>query len=134
MKIGFALALGTLGLVGALAASGSATAEEDYEKTVTIEAKRAGGKLDIVIQPKAGWYVNTEFNLKCKLKATDGGKVGKAELSKDDAKFVDAGKPGKAKSATLSTEADKPVEGECKLVTCSDNACSSPFKVAIKSN
>jgi hypothetical protein len=134
MKIGSVVALASLGLVGALSASGIAVAEEDFASTVKIEAKREGGKLAINIQPKDGWYVNTEFKLKCTLKAAEGGKLEKAELTKDDAKFVDAGKPGKAKSASFSVGAEGKVEGECKLVTCSDNACSSPFKTSFKSN
>jgi hypothetical protein len=134
MKIAFAAALGALGLVGALASTRSAVAEEDFAATVKIEGKREGGKLAINIQPKEGWFVNTEYNFKCTLKAAEGGKIEKSELTKADAKLVDSGKPGKAKSASFSIAAEGVVEGECKLVTCSDNACSSPFKTSFKSN
>jgi hypothetical protein len=81
------------------------------------------------------FYVNTEYLLKCSLKIKDGGTLEKAELKKENAKYDEvSGKTGKAKSATFSVGADKSVEGSCKVVVCTDNSCSSPFKVAFSSN
>lgn len=133
MKTGFALAALALGAFVATLSSPVA-ADEDYAKKVTIEAKRDAGKLAIKIAPVTDWYVNAEYPLKCTLKVADGGKVEKSELAKADGKYEESGKAGKAKSVSFSLAADKAVEGECKLVVCSDNACSSPFKVAFKSN
>lgn len=131
MKNGFALvalALGSLGL-GAPAEAG-----DDPASNVTLEAKRDGGKLGIKLTPAATWYINSDFPIKCTLTIAAGGVLEKAELVKADAKFTDSGKPGKAKDVSFSVGADKAVEGECKLVICSDASCSPPFKVPVKSN
>ena len=124
------LATGSLGVVAALATV--ASADDDPAKNITLSAKRDAGKLGIKITPAEHWYVNSEYPIKCTLTST--GTLGKAELKKEDAAYVDAGKPGKAKEVSFNTTADKAVEGECKLVICSDNSCSSPFKVPVKSN
>lgn len=125
-----ALAAGSFAVVAAL--STVASADDDPAKNVTLSAKREAGKLGIKITPVDHWYVNSEYPIKCTL--TSSGTLGKAELKKEDAAYVDAGKPGKAKEVSFSTTADKAVEGECKLVICSDNSCSSPFKIPVKSN
>jgi hypothetical protein len=125
-------ALGSFGVVASLATI--ATADDDPAKNVTIEAKRDAGKVTIKIKPADHWYVNSEYPLKCSLKIADGGTLEKAELKKEDGQYTDAGKPGKAKDVTFKTGADKAVSGECKMVLCSDNSCSSPFKVPVQSN
>ncbi len=136
MKLGFALATIALGAASTvLTASDTVTADEDYAAKVTVEAKRASGKLGLKLKTVPDWYINKDYPLKCALKVADGGRLGKTELVKADAKFEDvAGKEGKAKSVSFSTDADKVVEGDCKIVVCSDTACSSPFKVTVKSN
>ncbi|NUP09244.1 MAG: hypothetical protein HOW73_24600 [Polyangiaceae bacterium] len=135
MKIRFALAALALGSAAMLP---SALAEESLDGKGVVEAKfdAKAKKVNIVIKGKSdGIYVNKDYPLKCTLKAKDGGKVDKTELKKEDAKYEDvAGKAGKAKTATFSVGADKNVEGECKMVVCSDSACSSPFKVSFTSN
>ncbi len=137
MKIGFALAALTLGTLATLTVSDSVVAEESLEGKMAITATRdtKTNELTLLIKGKdATVYVNTEYDLKCTLAIESGGALGKTELRKADAKFEDAGKPGKAKSATLKTSANKIVSGDCKIVACTDNSCSSPFKVAFKSN
>jgi hypothetical protein len=117
-------------VAAAATAAFSVWAEDSLESKMGATATLAGGKLTLVLKGKEGGvYVNTEYPFKCTVKIADGGKLEKSELTKADAKFEDAGKPGKAKSATFVTGADKPVTGECKLVVCSDSACSSPFKL-----
>lgn len=134
MKIRFALAALALGTTALLP---SALAEESLDGKAVVEAKldAKAKKLTLTVKGKGdGVYVNKDYPLKCTLKAKDGGKVDKAELKKEDAKYEDvSGKAGKAKSATFTTGADKAVEGECKVVVCSDSACSSPFKVKFTS-
>ncbi len=134
MKLGFALGTLALGAM-TLALPGTLGAEEDYAKSLSVEAKRDGGKLKLKLKPtKDGLYVNKDYPIKCTLKIADGGKLGKAELAKGDATYEDAGKEGKAKSVSFSTDADKAVDAECKLVVCTDATCSAPFKVSGKSN
>jgi hypothetical protein len=137
MNIRFAAAALALGALFATAVLPSASAEESLDGKATVDAKldSASKKLTLVIKGAGdGVYVNTEYSLKCSLKAKDGGALEKAELKKDDAKFEDAGKAGKAKSATLTASADKSVEGSCKVVVCTDTSCSNPFKVPFSSN
>ena len=135
MKIRFALAALVLSSTALLS---SAVAEESLDGKATVEAKldAKAGKATIVIKGKSdGIYVNEDFGLKCSVKAKDGGKVDKAELKNEDAKYESvADKPGKAKSATLTVGADKGIEGECKVVICTTTACSSPQKVSYSSN
>ena len=133
MKIRFALAALVLSSTALLS---SAVAEESLDGKAMVEAKVSAGKATIVIKGKSyGIYVNEDFGLKCSVKAKDGGKVDKAELKKEDAKYeLVADKPGKAKSATLTVGADKGIEGECKVVICTTTACSSPQKVSYSSN
>ena len=133
MKIRFALAALVLSSTALLS---SAVAEESLDGKAMVEAKVSAGKATIVIKGKSdGIYVNEDFGLKCSVKAKDGGKVDKAELKKEDAKYESvADKPGKAKSATLTVGADKGIEGECKVVICTTTACSSPQKVSYSSN
>ena len=50
-------------------------------------------------------YVNSEYPLKIALTAKDGGTLGKAELTKDDGKYVPSDHEGKAKPA-LQTFSD----------------------------
>ncbi len=115
----------------------SALAEESLDGKAKVDATfdAKAGKATLVIHGDGeGVYVNQDFTLKCALRGKDGGRVDKAELSKDDATYEASDKPGKAKSATLTVGADKGVEGECKLVVCTATACSSPFKVSFASN
>lgn len=132
MKIG--LALSALAF-GALTAS-SVIADEKLESKMGVKATldNAAKKATIVAKGTDDkTYVNTEYPIKCSVTIASGGKLEKAELTKADAVFEPAGKDGKAKSATFKVGADKAVEGKCKLVACSDNACSSPFEVSFKS-
>jgi len=129
MKIAFvfaAIAVGTFGISSAVA-QGEAL-ETKGVVTATRDAKT--NKVKIVLTgADAKVYVNKDYSMKCTLTIASGGTLGKAELKKEDAVFVDAaGKTGKATSATFSTGADKAVSGECKFVVCTDTACSSPFK------
>ena len=139
MKIRFALAAVALATTALLpTAVADDTASLDGKATVEAKLDAKAKKVTLTIKGKGpigndAVYVNTDYPLKCNLKIKDGGKLDKAELKKDDAKFEDAGKPGKAKSATFTVGADKPVEGECKLVVCTDKSCSSPFKVSFTS-
>lgn len=137
MKIGFAFAALGLGAFATTAAlSLTATAEEPLEKRVVVEAKldAKAGKASIVLKGIDGAYINKDFPIKCDVTIAEGGKLEKAQLTKDDAKFEDSGKEGKAKSASFSVGADKSISGECKLVACSESSCSSPFKLPFKSN
>ena len=134
MKLGFGIAIAALGAASLSLSPQVAGADDDPAKNVKVEAKRDGGRLSLTIKPADSWYINTDFPLKCTLKVADGGKLDKSELGKGDAKFEDSGKAGKAKSVSFSTGADKAVDGECKLVICSDSSCSSPFKIPVKSN
>jgi len=127
-----AFAVGSFGVVASLAAV--ASADDDPSTHVTIEAKRDAGKLTIKITPAEHYYVNADYPLKCTLTIADGGKLGKSELTKADGAYTDAGKPGKAKAVTFTTDADKAVTGECKMVLCQDTSCSAPFKSPVKSN
>lgn len=136
MKTAFAaLALGAFAITAS--SSTSATADEPFESRVVAEAKldAAGKKATILIKGKdAATYINKDFPAKCSVSIADGGKLEKSELKKEDGKFEDAGKEGKAKSLTFTVGADKTISGECKIVACSDSSCSSPFKVSFKSN
>jgi hypothetical protein len=126
-----ALALATTAVISA------AFAADALEGKATADAKfdSKAGKATITIKPTGdGVYLNSEYNLKCNVKAKDGGKVDKSELKKDDAKYEASDKPGKAKSATLTVGADKGVEGDCKVTVCSTESCSSPFKINFSSN
>ena len=132
MKIG--LALSALAF-GALTAS-SVVADEKLESKMGVKATLDAAKKSASIVAKGiddKTYVNTEYPIKCSVTIASGGKLEKAELTKADAVFESAGKEGKAKSATFKVGADKAIEGKCKLVACSDNACSSPFEVTFKS-
>ncbi len=139
MKTRFALASIALAAIATTTVFSSAVAEESLEGKATITAKldAKAKKATIVIQGKGdGVYVNKEYPLKCEVTIKDGGKLEKATLGKDDATYEDAGKDkvGKAKSATLKVGADKPIEGECKVVVCTTGSCSAPFKVKFASN
>ena len=144
MKIRFAiasLALATTALLPTAVADDAASL--DGRATVEAKLDAKSKKLTLTVKGKGpvehkgskeDVYVNKDYPLKCNLKIKDGGKLDKAELKKDDAKFEDAGHAGKAKSATFTVGADKSVEGECKLVVCTVSRCSSPFKVSFTSN
>lgn len=139
MKIGFALAAVILGAFGATTVVSNpvvaqdASLESKMGVTAKLDAKTK--KVTITIKGKEnGVYVNTEYPFKCNLSIASGGTLEKATVTKDDAKLEDSGKAGKAKSATISVGADKAVTGECKVVACSDSACSSPFKISFSSN
>ncbi|MFO0549688.1 MAG: hypothetical protein U0271_14950 [Polyangiaceae bacterium] len=140
MKIGFALAAVVLGAFGATTVASNLVSADDGKDleskmgvTASFDAKSK--KVTIVLKGKeSGVYVNTEYPFSCTLNGKDGGSVDKAKVTKDDAKLEDSGHAGKAKSATFSVGADKGVTGECKLVACSESACSSPFKVPFSSN
>lgn len=140
MKIGFALAAVVLGAFGATTVVSDRVSADDgkaLESKMGVDAKfdAKAKKVTIVIKGKeAGVYVNTEYPFNCTLSGKDGGAVDKAKVTKDDAKLEDSGKAGKAKSATFTVGADKGVTGECKVVACSESACSSPFKVPFSSN
>jgi len=139
MKIRLALATLALGAIATTTVLSSAVAEESLDGKATITAKLDAKtkKATIVIKGKEdGIYVNKEYPLKCDLTIKDGGTLEKAKLTKDDATYEDAGKgkEGKAKTATFKVGADKPIEGECKLVVCSVGSCSAPFKVKFSSN
>jgi len=135
MKIRFALAAIALATTTVIS---SAVADEALEGKATADAKldAKAGKATLVLKGKGdGVYINKDYGLKCSVKAKDGGKVDKSELKKEDATYESvADKPTKAKSATFTVGADKAIEGECKLVVCTDTSCSSPFKVSITSN
>ena len=124
-----ALAATTAFVIGiAISAHADEALSSKMGATASIDAKT--GKLTLVLKGKeAGIYVNTEYPTKCTLAGADGGTVEKAELNKADAKFEDAGKPGKAKSATFTVGATKKVTGSCKMVACSDSGCSAPFSI-----
>lgn len=127
----------TLAAVTVLAATAAvALAQDSLEAKMGATATLDAGakKLTLVVKGKeSGVYVNTEYKMRCTLKIADGGKLEKTELTAGDAKLEDAGKAGKAKSATFVVGADKPVSGECKLVACSDSGCTSPFKLPFQS-
>jgi hypothetical protein len=134
MKIGFALAALAFGAVTAL--SGSVVADEKLESKMGVKATLDATAKKATIVAKGTddkTYVNTEYPIKCSVTIASGGKLEKAELTKADATFEPAGKEGKAKSATFKVGADKAIEGKCKMVACSDTACSSPFEVTFKS-
>jgi hypothetical protein len=135
MKSRFALAALALGTTVMIPA---AVAQESLDGKATITATQGkDGKVTVVLkgaESKDKIYVNKSYPIKCSLKAKDGGKLDKNEIKKDDLKFEDAaGKEGKANSATFSVAADKGIDGECKMVVCTDNACSSPFTVKFAS-
>ena len=134
MKNGFALAALAFGAVSALASSG--VAEEKLESRMGVKATldTTAKKATIVIKGNDDKvYVNTEYGTKCSVTIAAGGKLEKAELAKADGVFEPSGKEGKAKSATFKVGADKAIEGKCKLVACTTEACSSPFEVSFKS-
>jgi hypothetical protein len=134
MNIRFALAALALATTAVIS---SAVAAEALEGKASASAKfdAKAGKATITIKPTGdGVYLNSEYGLKCNVKAKDGGKVDKSELKKADATYDASDKPGKAKSATLTVGADKGVEGDCKVTVCSGEACSSPFKINFSSN
>ncbi len=127
MKKGLALFALGCAVAATFAASELRAGENDpLEKRLAVSFVRAAGKVTITIKPTDGHaYVNAEFPAKCDLK-TDG-KIDKPALAKADFKYEDAGKPGKAKSISAVVTADKKIKATCKVVACSDNACSSPF-------
>ena len=121
-----ALALVTTAMMSSAVADSAL--EGKASASASFDAK--AGKATIKITPTGdGIYLNSEYGLKCNVKAKDGGKVDKSELKKDDATYEASGKSGKAKSATLTVGADKGVSGDCKVAVCKDEACSAPFKV-----
>jgi hypothetical protein len=134
MKIGFVFAAVTLGTITASSAIADETLENKGTITATLDAKAK--TVTIVIKGKeAGVWVNKEYPIKCSLTIAEGGKLDKAEVKKEDAVYVDAkGHEGKADSATFKVGANKKVSGECKLVLCTANSCSSPFKQSFSSN
>lgn len=123
MRLAAALTALTLAAISQVS---DASADEDWNARFGITAKATKGEVAIQIQPKDGWYVNTEYALKIKLK--DGASCEKAELTKDDAKFEGTDKPGKAKKASFKVKCTGNVEGSYKLVICSDDNCSPPIK------
>jgi hypothetical protein len=134
MKIGFALAALAFGAV--TVSSSSVVADEKLESKMGVKATLDAAKKSASIVAKGiddKTYVNTEYPIKCSVTIASGGKLEKAELTKADAVFEASGKEGKAKSATFKVGADKAIEGKCKLVACTDSACSSPFEVTFKS-
>ena len=84
-------------------------------KTLTLKLQGSADKV----------YVNTEYPGKC----TFNGGASKSEVLLKDATLEDSGKAGKAKSATWKLAADKQATGECKIVACTTDACSAPFKI-----
>lgn len=116
--------------IPALCQVSDASADEDWQGRFAISAKKADGKVSITVQPKDGWYVNTEYALKLNL--NEAASCEKSELTKDDAKFEGTDKPGKAKKATFSVKCTGAVEGKYKLVICSDDNCSPPIKGTFK--
>lgn len=129
------IALAAAACLATTAVFSTAIADEALEGKATATAKVESGKATIVVKPSGdGVYLNQDYALKCNVKAKDGGKVDKSELKKDDASYEASGKAGKAKSATFTVGADKGVEGDCKVVVCMDEKCSSPFKINFSSN
>lgn len=133
MKIRLALAALVLGTLGATTVLTSAIAEESLDGKAAVEAQldAKSKKLTVTLKGKeSGIYVNKEYPVKCSLKIKDGGKLSKAEVTKDDLKYEDvSGEPTKAKTAKFVVDADKQVDGECKMVVCTKSACSAPQKV-----
>ncbi|MFT3770512.1 MAG: hypothetical protein QM820_34215 [Minicystis sp.] len=126
--------LAAIAVTAAATVAASVSADDGLESKMGATATLSGGKLTLVLKGKEGGvYVNTEYPFKCTVKIADGGKLEKSVLTKGDAKLEDAGKPGKAKSATFETGADKSVTGECRLVACSDSACTAPFSLPFQS-
>lgn len=103
---------------------------ENWADHFSVSAKTSSGKLNIVVAAKDGWFVNTEYPMKLKLTAPDGVTLGKTELKKSDATFSGTEHEGKAKTASFSVSAtgSGAVDGNYKLVVCSENNCSPPVK------
>ena len=104
-----------------------------FNDKFTISVTRTGTDLNITVEGKtvdnAAWYVNKDYPINLKLTA-GAATLGKAELTKDDAKYEGTEKAGKAKKASFKTTitgADK-AKVAYKLVVCSDNSCSPPIK------
>ncbi|NUP07069.1 MAG: hypothetical protein HOW73_13525 [Polyangiaceae bacterium] len=118
-------------VIGSVAVVPTALAEESLDGKAVGEATVKDGKATIVIKGASdGIYVNKDYPIKCSVKSKGNGKLDKHALKKEDAKYEDvAGKAGKARSVTLGVGATGAIEGSCKVVVCTDNACSSPFAV-----
>jgi uncharacterized membrane protein YkoI len=134
MKTRFALAA-AFGLAAAgLTAVSSTRADDDISKQFTVTATQSKGKVEIVIKPANDKvFINSEYALKIHLEGKDGGKVDKADLSKDDGKYDKSTHEGKALKVTFNVGADKGVKGEGKVVVCSLEACGNPTKFNFES-
>jgi hypothetical protein len=124
-----AAALGIAAVAFFADAPRSARADDDFSTQFVVTATQSGGKLNINIKPaNDSVYVNSEYPLKIALTAKDGGTLGKAELTKDDGKYVPSDHEGKAKSVTFSVDSSKGASGDGKLVMCKVDACGNPTK------
>lgn len=135
MKLALSLvaALG-LGCAAFVTDARVAQAGDDPSNQFSVAASRSGSTVTITISPSSDkYFVNTEYNMKIKLTAKDGGSLSHEKLTKADARFADSGHEGKAKSATFTVTADKGVTGEGKLVICSLDACGNPTEFKLDS-
>jgi len=119
----------TVVLAGGMLAPHAVASESDpLEKRVAITLRRDGGKVTLVLKATDGHaYVNSAFPTWCELQST--GPIDKARLAKADFTIEDSGKPGKARSMSALIGAQRPIHARCRLVACSDAACSSPFSM-----
>ncbi|MEQ9497694.1 MAG: hypothetical protein RIT81_12570 [Deltaproteobacteria bacterium] len=103
---------------------------EDWANAFEIGESSAADTVVITVRPtRDGHYVNADYPTKLTL-AAKGTVLSKTTLRRDDARFVDAGLPGKAKRATFSVGAkgDGTIEVTYKLTVCTAKACSPPLK------
>jgi hypothetical protein len=112
MRIFFSLL--AVAICGVIATPSSAESFADHG---TVTAKRAGGKVTIVVAGKGEWSVNAEYNIKVEL--------GSAVLRKSDASYEGL-KDGKAKAARFETS-DAASSGTVKAVFCNPSSCTSPL-------
>ncbi|MEQ8280552.1 MAG: hypothetical protein RKU31_43165 [Deltaproteobacteria bacterium] len=110
--------------------SASEARAEDWANAFEIGASSDADTVVITVRPtRDGHYVNADYPTKLTLAST-GTTLSKTTLRRDDARFVDAGLPGKAKRATFSVGAkgDGTITVTYKLTVCTSKACSPPLK------
>lgn len=110
---------------------------EDWASHLEIRTSAVAGdagRVEVTLQGKEGWYVNTAYpGIKVTLTAPEGATLAKDELGRAEVKYEEPHPGDKAKRAVFRTglkgaEAGASLQGRYKLVMCSPSTCSPPFK------
>lgn len=106
-----------LAVVMSAVALAAPTQAEGFADHGSVTAKRAGGKVTIVVKGKGDFHVNLDYPIKVEL--------GAAKLGKAEGKYEGI-HDGKADSVTFETT-DGASKGKVKAVFCDQKSCTAPL-------